>query len=379
MEQMLKMLDFFKTIFSFLDFHDHLVATSKTQRKTILHYVILTNLILISAIFIFSVKLHGMKAEEDSYINEHIQQQIITKSDLDGIKNLIPIDTKLYAWRFADINMKEKDLVTSYRAVFTYKTKDFPQGVPPFDIFNGVLLKRQLVVHSEERGLSTDVIIIQIQTEPKYMIPLYPLDKELVTIRLSPATEVNNYYFKITDFGDYTQGGAQTDYDLVKMGFTNSIEKVKYPVGLKQNNVTHYALNRGYMLFTHKSIYAYLKNIQYLLLSLLIALVSLLINPCKADLHKADRVGLIASSVFALTANIFQVNSMSRSTNSLTVLDLITFFSGLIIVLCFITTVRTIRFIDRDGYHVSKLFDLAMFSTLFLYIIFFFSFMYYYA
>jgi hypothetical protein len=301
----------------------------------------------------------------------------MTKAESASLAGQIPVDIQVSAWKFADINMKDKSLVADYKVAFNYHKNNFPHGID-FDISNGIILKKQLINTIEESGnITSDLYLIEAAIEPKFMIRLYPMDRELLSIRLIPPPDVNNFYFVVSEFDDYTDV-AQNDYELEQMGFINTIDKSTYTTGNGTESSLYFANNRSYMVFNHKNIFSYIKSIQYILLSVSIAMFSLLINS-KTNSPKNGRVAVIGGSIFALAANVFQVNSTIKIVNSITLIDLITFFSGATILICFLTTVRTLRFIDEDGYAVSKLFDLSMFATIFCYVVIFFSFVYIYA
>lgn len=87
---------------------------------------------------------------------------------------------------------------------------------------------------------------------------------------------------------------------------------------------------------------------------------------------------MIGSAVFSLAANILQINSTMRAVNVITLIDLITIFTCLIILLSFLVTVRALQFVDEDGYETSKVFDMLMFWCLMAYTLIFFTFIYYY-
>ena len=110
---------------------------------------------------------------------------------------------------------------------------------------------------------------------------------------------------------------------------------------------------------------------------MLIAIFALLINSKKSRPDNG-RISVIGSSVFSLAANVFQINSANRVVNSITIIDLITSFAALIILLSFLISVRTLSFWEDEGYPTSKIFDQAMFATLFMYTVVFFCFIYQY-
>lgn len=372
------MRTYFRKNSIFANFSVYYHSANRQQKTTVFSYVALANLMFLLIIILFVSKLHGIKKQQDNYIQVRIESHTLTKADEQKLAGKIAIDTQVFAWKLADINMKEKSLLGDYKIAFNYHKADFPKGVD-FEIGNGILNQRKLInTISESNNITSDLFLVEASIEPKYMLQLYPLDRELISIRLVPPPTIDNYYFEISEFDDYTEG-AQNDYELEQMGFVNTLESYNYtPPGSSVESTVYFASNRSFMVFNHKNIFSYLKSIQYIILSVAIAMFSLLINS-KTNSPKNGRVGVIGGSVFALAANVFQINSMIKVVNAITLIDLITFFSGITILTCFLTTVRTLRFIDEDGYLVSKLFDLMMFMTIIIYVIFFFCFIYWYA
>ena len=371
------MRNYFRTLFAGVNPFIYLQSVTPQQRTIVKYYLITVNIIFIAVILLFAYRLSVMKKEQNEYIDSRIKTQIFTKVESDSIKNQTPIDLQIYAWKFADINMKEKSLLADYKVAVNYDKKLF-KHTPDFDVQNGILLKQKFINTIESNNILSDLYLVEAAVEPKLMIKLYPLDRELISIRIAPPPDVNSYYFTISEFEDYTEG-AQNDYVLESMGFVNTIESYAYyPTGSDIESITYYANNRAYMVFNHKNIFSYLKSIQYVLLSISIAMLGLLINS-KSNSPKNGRVAVIGGSIFALAANIFQINSTIKAVNAITLIDLITFFSGIVIVICFATTVRTLRFLDEEGYVTAKLFDLSIFFSIFIYSVIFFSFVYIYA
>lgn len=346
------------------------------QRKTIFVYALLLNIFLLCSIGLFGYKLHQIRQNEIDYISERTEVPPMSKADLATIKDQIPVDTKIFMWNTGDINLKEKIVPVDFFIRFAYNPHDFKGKTPEFDIFNGKLRSTQLISHKEQESEYIDLYRVDAEVEPQLMLQMYPLDQELLSVRITPPKITSsNYYFKLTAFQDLTEK-AQTNYNLNKIGFANMV--VDYKDELAQFDDTpdsdiHYlGVNRAYMLFEHRDILSYIKSIQYILLSVCIAIFSLLINT-RTNSPKNGRVAVIGSSVFSLAANVFQLNATTKSINAITAIDLMTFFCGVIIILCYLITVRALRFLDDDTYAMSKIFDQSMFMLTLTYSIVFFS------
>ena len=362
------------------------------QKKTITYYILSLLFFLILSIGILGYKLHVIKLDQDNYIEDRINVTSYTESEArTDLKNDKQVNTVIYFWNMNDINMKEKYLNMNLYVGLTYAESDFPLNRPEIGIYNGRLVTQQQIIRKIESGNVNEFWKINADVEPHYMVQLFPLDRELISVRLVPKDQGSNYYFKVVELYDSTEG-AQSSYSLMQMKYYNSIQSPQElygdvaPVTDKSYKFAHSLLqdkpylgmNRSYMLFEHKSFYSYLKSIQYILLSISIAIFSLLIN-AKTNSPKNGRVAVIGSSVFALAANVFQLNANNRPTNLITVIDLMTFFCGIIIILCFLITIRTLRFLDDDGYSVAKLFDQAAFTCIFTFSVIFFMSIYLYA
>lgn len=346
------------------------------QKKTILIYILLLNVFLLCSVSLFGYKLSQIKQDEIDYISERIDVPPLNESQVALVKDQIAVDTQIFMWNTGDINLKEKTVPVDFYVRFVFKSKDFNGKAPEFDIFNGKLRSSQLINHREDGNNTVELYRVDADIEPQLMLQMYPLDQELLSVRITPTKIVSsNYYFKLTAFQDHTEK-AQTNYDLNKIGFVNMVVDYKHELAQFENslesNVNYLGVNRAYMLFEHKSILSYIKSIQYILLSVCIAVFSLLINT-RTNSPKNGRVAVIGSSVFSLAANVFQLNATTKSINAITAIDLMTFFCGVIIVLCYLITVRTLRFLDDDSYAMAKIFDQSMFMLTLTYSIIFFS------
>lgn len=362
--------------FALSNYIDNFKQLNPQQKKTIFIYALLLNLFLLCSICLFGYKLHQIRQDEGNYISERINVPPLNKSDMAAVKDQVAVDTKIFMWNTGDINLKEKIVPVDFYMRIAYNPQDFNGKAPEFDIFNGKLRSSQLISHKEQAGQYIELYRVDADIEPQLMLQMYPLDQELLSVRITPTKIVSsNYYFKLTAFQDHTEK-AQTNYDLTKIGFVNMIINYKDELAQFDDNpdldIHYLGVNRAYMLFEHKNILSYIKSIQYILLSVCIAIFSLLINT-RTNSPKNGRVAVIGSSVFSLAANVFQLNATTKSINSITAIDVMTFFCGVIIILCYLMTVRTLRFLDDDSYAMSKIFDQSMFMLTLTYSIIFFS------
>lgn len=351
---------------------------NKSHKNLLFKYFIIINLVMILIISVLGNRLHVMKDAEYDWIYSRIDAKPPSDSELSHLNGMSIVDTTVFMMRMSDINLKEKSLMLNAVLNLDYYESHFSGASPAIGIFNGQLIDQQQISRSVRNGRVHEVIKILAEVNPYYMTNMYPFDLELISLRLSPKVEDDLYYFRLNDLVDLTYV-AQNDYNLVKMGVVNEVESNDFSsLTDNEHKLSYFGLNRAYMLFEHKNIYSYLKTFQYMLLAVSIALFALLIN-ARTNSPKNGRVAVIGSSIFALSATVFQINASVKIINSLTVIDLVSFYSGAVIILCFLITVRTLRFLDEDGYPLAKLFDMIMFSVIFLYTNLFFIGVYLYA
>lgn len=363
----------------FSEFKRCLKNLTPEQKSLIFKKIVILNIVFILIVFIFAMRIQRAKIIQDRFIQANTVQKHIATKDLEKIHTWARVDAKLYLFYLKDINLKDSTIPVSFALSLTYPEHDFINSSPEIELENGAILSKSDYFRSVENGVVSEVILYDGEITPSYQLQLYPLDKQLITIRPSAKTSLNtHYYLNIT--GMYIQNDAlstTSDYTLIKSGFYNPFESISMIVGHKDKEIYKVG-SRAYMVFNHKNIYTYIKNIQYIVLSILIALFTLLINS-KTNSPKNGRVAVIGSSVFSLAANVFQINSTIKPSNVFTLIDLITMFAGLIILICFTTTVRTLKLIDTHNYETSKVFDLSVFYCLLSYCIIFFLAIYTYA
>ncbi len=360
-----------------LSFNKLYADLSSEQKKSIWRYTFILNVIMLMLLGVLGNRLYVMKAKEYDWIYSRINAPVPTSAELKHLANMPAVNTTVFMMRMTDINLKEKALLINAVLNLDYLESNFSGKSLAIGIFNGQLKEQQLISRSIKKGRVHEIVKILAEVDPYYMANMYPLDLELISLRLSPKVEDDPYYFHLNNSVDMTYV-AQNDYNLVKMGVVNEVESNDFAsLTDTEQKVSYFGINRAYMLFEHKNIYSYLKTVQYMLLAISIALFALLIN-ARTNSPKNGRVAVIGSSVFALSATVFQINASVKVINALTIIDLFTFYSGIVIILCFLITIRTLRFLDEEGYPLAKLFDIAMFVTIFIYTVVFFSGVYLY-
>lgn len=367
-------------LFSVVKFRKNLSELSSRQKKTIVQYIILLNVVMLSIIGFISLKINHMVKDQNAYFDMRVNKYNLSPADQKNLQHKIPVDLKITINNMQDINLKEKTIDAEVIFGLSYNKLDFKTGSPDIELYNGDLKSKKLINSTTKNGRVNDQFIADVEIHPNYQSELYPLDKELVSLVFVPRDYMANYYFLVSDFWDNTDYDdlGQGDYKLIKMGFLNTVGSELAHNESNQTVINYYGYGRSYAIFDHKTLYSYIKSIQYIILSLLIAVFALLINS-RVNSPKNGRITVIGSSVFSLVANVFQINSINRTVGAITLIDLITSFAALIIFFAFLVTLRTLIFIDEDGYPTSRIFDQAMFATLMLNMLVFFTGIYFFA
>lgn len=319
-------------LFSVVKFRGNLRQLNSRQKKAIIQYIVLLNIVMFSMIFFIAIRVHNLVKDQNDYFMARIGSKEVAENVISRRIKKIPINTKVTLLEMQDINLKDKDMVMQVLLGISYNLADFKSEPPKLDLYNGTIKNQKLISTTITDGRVNEQYYLDMVIEPNYQSELYPLDKELITIFFTPLNYDANYYFHVSDFIDDTDYNNmwQGDYKLMKMGFINYVESNVTTNENQKPVITYYAENRSYALFDHKSLYSYIKSIQYILLSLLIAIFALLINS-KLNSPKNGRITVIGSSVFSLAANVFQINSTNRIVSQITLVDLITSFAALVI------------------------------------------------
>ena len=349
------------------------------QKKIIIRNIVALNVVFIIIVFAFAMRIQRAKVLQANYIQSKTIQQHIATRDLAKIHDWTIVDAKVYLYYLKDINLKDSSIPVTFALSLTYSEQEFSKHSPEIELSNGSITSKTQYFRQVESGIVSEVDLYEADITPSYQLQLYPLDKQLIILRPAAKNWLDSpYYLNISGmYVDPNATNPSSDYALIRSGYNNPFESYSMIVGHKNKEIYN-VISRAYMLFDHKNLYTYTKNIQYIVLSILIALFSLLINS-KTNSPKNGRVAVIGSSVFSLAANVFQINSTIKPSNVFTLIDLITIFAGLIILICFTTTVKTLKLIDTESYETAKVFDLAVFYSLFSYCIIFFVAIYTYA
>ena len=342
-------------------YRNYYKQSSNEHRRKILQAVFIACSFMLIVIGGLLLLMIHEKNVENTYIQSRISKINVnlTGDSLDILKKT-PIPTRVMLISIGDINLKEKQLMLYLGVTLHYKPQQF-DSEPDFEVVNAVVSNKKLVKKHQNTDGSVDALYLtRVEIDPYYMMPLYPTDVQLIALRIAAADMDSNYYIQVKDFQNFSPKVG--DYNLIKAGYVNQIES--YPINVAENNTSYFnQFSRLYLIYDHQNILSYIKSIQYVLLSLGLAICSLLLHSRKRGPY-FERFGLISGSVFALASNIFQINASVKQVSAFSIVDLISVFAATVIISSFFTTIRTIKFAEVDGYETAKSFDIAMFSVL---------------
>lgn len=341
--------------------------------KNIKHYfskdILFIRIFFIVFFILLGIKIYEIKNYQHEYIRNITNFHPASNHATAAIAKQIPINTKVYLMAIDDVSYKAKIISVSFGVSIYFKQSDFKED-PKFDVTNGNIKKIDMVERTVKNGYVEEYMVVDADIDATYLMHTYPLDKQIIYISLTPFNDVySNYYFKITNFTDYTNLG-KSDYNLVTTGFVNQIDT--RVISLENKPYTYYAA-RGdsYFVLNHKNFYVYVKTLQYVFLSVLTALFALLLSSRKTSPING-RVAVTGSAVFSLVASVFQINSTLRIIGAVTLFDIVTMFAGLVILLSFIITIRSLKVLDEHGFVAAKSFDQRAFTLMCIYVFLFF-------
>lgn len=353
------------------------------QRNKIIQSLLLANIFFIIVIATFSFKIHNMV----NYQHKIFSTQFVESRGAESINRQFlnrytkPIYTQIFLQSQRLIDQKAEIMPIDFALVMSYPESWTGKSImPQIDLNNGTLLSTDERIRQVKNGIVEDGILYSANIMTNYIPDMYPLDQQLLIVSFSAQdsneSNTNLYYFKIDKFQNLSKIKGR-NYKLIKTGYISQAQSYSLQIG--QDVKTYYDyITDCYLLFSHKNIYTYLKTTQYIILSILIAVFALLINPRIGD-SISGRISVIGSSVFSLATNVFQINTLIKASSGITLINLMSAFAGSVILVCFLITSRSIRFKDKYGYDASKIHDLWMFWIMLFYPMLFFVITYYQA
>lgn len=347
------------------------------QRAKIWRSVILINLLLAVIVIFFSLRIQHMVQLQDSAIMRQIEPTDKKQIKDYQAKYHKPIQAQmfLYTRQLIDVKSEVMPIEFGLSTIYQESWAVDKEQIPVLDLQKGGFITSHEVSYRKiENGQVEEIGYFEGNIQTNYSALLYPLDKQLLLIGIGTLQQnessTDRPYLSVSNFEDRSYIYKNLNYKPIKIGIVNAVNHISVPIGETTRGFNDMA-NNAYILYNHKNIRSYLKVTQYIIFSILIAVFALLINPKKGSAI-SGRISVVGSSVFSLSANIFQVNTMIRPGSGITLIDLMTAFAGIIILVCFLVTTQTVRLNDRFGYNASKLYDMIMFKCLIFYPIVFF-------
>lgn len=349
------------------------------QRRTIINALLLLNLLIITIVILLNIKVHNMVTLQEKLI--HTQTVVNNKAAVNKFESLHTkqILGKIVLTDDRLIDIKSQTLSTPFILTMKYPESWYTDKLyPKISVDNGVINSQDMEYREVVKGIVEVAVSYRATINTTYSPMMYPLDKQLVWLNVSISQDnksgTNYPYLKIDEFNRNKPTFKVRNYHLAQYGFINSPITTVIPIGNTTKALNDLS-NSNFLLYDHKNVLSYFKTTQYIILALFIALFALLINQ-KNGTAISGRISVIGSSVFSLSANVFQINSLVNQSSGLILIDIISVFAGLMILICFLITVHTIKISDKLGFEVSVVYDNLAFKTVLFYIVLFFNIVY---
>ena len=339
----------------------------ETKRK-IVRFIFLFNVLLILIIGFSLSKIHSLYMMQQDFLAVNIKEDV---KKLDGYRKHYQhkVDASVTILSQSLIRIKDDTMPVVFAVKFEYPENSFKSRNPEIQLNNGTIIENKLEYRHVTNGLVEEQKVYKANIQTRYTSLLYPLDRQIIPLGLSlNDDDTDDYaYLNVSSFTDQTLSQSLSkgrNYIQESVGIAQKVRQ--YSDSLNTTTRSYFIDNLCYLIYKHKNIYSYLKTIQFIIFAMLVAIIALLINPQKGSAI-SGRISIIGSSIFYLSANIFQVNNQINSSSGITLMDVISVFAGLIIIICFLVTAVAIKLNDEDGYHVSKIYDLILFKFLIFY------------
>lgn len=339
----------------------------ETKRK-IVRFILFFNVLLILIIGFSLIKIHSLHTMQQDFLAVNMKEDI---KKLDDYRKhyRYRVNASVTILSQSLIKIKDETMPIIFAVKFEYLESSFRNRNPEIQLNNGTITEKKREYRHVLNGLVEEQIIYRANIQTRYTSLVYPLDKQMIPLTLSLSDDdTDDYaYLNVISLTDQTLSQSLSkgrNYYEESVGVAQKVRQ--YSDSLNATTTSYFIDNLCYLIYKHKNIYSYLKTIQFIIFAMLVAIIALLINPQKGSAI-SGRISIIGSSIFYLSANIFQVNNQINSSSGITLMDIISVFAGLIIIICFLITAVAIKLNDEDGYHVSKIYDLILFKFLIFY------------
>lgn len=351
------------------------------QHSNIVKSIWFLNIVIMVIIVALNFKVHAMVSAQNKSFKNQITVTPAQKDILASFKHKYTkeVSAKVFLTDDRLIDIKSQTVSIPFVLTMKYPESWFKDiSYPAINVDNGVIDMQNLQYREVNHGMVEVMVSYRATLNTTYSSLMYPLDKQMIWLNLNMyhnnESDTNYPYISINEFHRNPPVLKSRNYHLIKDGFINRVAISSIPIGNTIKSF-HDLNNMSYLIYSHKNIPSYLKTTQYIILALFIALFALLINQ-KNGSAMSGRISVIGSSVFSLSANVFQINSLMHQSSGVILIDVMSAFVGIIILTCFLITVHTIKIHDKFGFEASKIYDVLAFRSVLFHIIIFFTLVY---
>lgn len=361
--------------------HHKLHELPAHQIKQIKNSIWILNIIVTIIVMSLNLKVHNMSAKQNLLIDKQItlNNEQIKYTDKFRQDYTKPIAAQVFLTDDRMLDIKSQTLSMPFIVAMHYPESWYPSNTyPTISLDNGMINNQTVQYKKVKNGMVEIVIAYQATINTSYTTIMYPLDKQFLWLNLSIMGDNESYtntpYLSIDEFHRNPPLYKSRNYFMIKDGFLNVAKVTKIKIGDEYRTFTDMN-NLNYLIYSHKNIFSYLKTTQYLIFAVTIAIFALLINQ-QSGMAISGRISVIGSSVFSLSANVFQINSLLNQSSGIILIDILSFFTASVVILCFLITIHTIKINEKFSYEAAKLYDLFAFRSMLVQIVIFFILVY---
>lgn len=342
------------------------------------------NFVVALIVIMLNVKVHNMTIQQNRMIKNQItlNNEQIKYTDKFRRDYTKPISAQVFLTDDRLLDIKAQTMSIPFVIAMHYPESWYsPTSYPTISLDNGIINSQTVQYKDVSNGMVEIVVSYQAVINTAYTPIMYPLDKQFVWLNLSVMgdneSDTNIPYLNINEFHRNPPQFKTRNYRMIQDGFLNVAKVTSIKIGNEYRTFTDMS-NLNYLIYSHKNVFSYLKTTQYLIFAIFIAIFALLINQ-QSGTAISGRISVIGSSVFSLSANVFQINSLLNQSSGIILIDIFSFFAGSVVLLCFLITIHTIKLNDKFSFEAAKLYDLFAFRSMLIQIIIFFVLVYWQA
>lgn len=342
------------------------------------------NFIVALIVIALNVKVHNMTTQQNHMINSQVtlNNEQIKYTNKFRQEYTKPIAAQVFLTDDRLLDIKAQTMAIPFVIAMHYPESWYPaKSYPTINLDNGIINNQMVQYKDVNNGMVELVVSYQAAINTAYTPIMYPLDKQFVWLNLSilgdNESDTNTPYLSINEFHRNQPQYNTRNYRMIQDGFLNVAKVTSIKIGNEYRTFTDMN-NLNYLIYSHKNVFSYLKTTQYIIFAIFIAIFALLINQ-QSGTAISGRISVIGSSVFSLSANVFQINSLLNQSSGIILIDIFSFFAGSVVLLCFLITIHTIKLNDKFSFEAAKIYDLYAFRSMLVQIVIFFILVYWQA